>query len=164
MIRRMTLMVWAMLAMPSAVNAQICQADSITATLPPSQFIVNANGTVTDTKTKLIWKKCVEGLSGADCSIGSARMVNWQQSLAHAAVLTGWRLPNIKELGRMVELQCVYPAANLKLFPSVTSNLFWSSSPVLGNDNFVWALDFTEGTNVWAYKSASLPMWLVRDE
>jgi len=33
-----------------------------------SKFTVNANGTVTDKKTKLMWMQCSIGQSGSDCS------------------------------------------------------------------------------------------------
>ncbi|MGB4499160.1 MAG: hypothetical protein WBI40_10735, partial [Methylococcaceae bacterium] len=60
------------LTLPLVVVAQTCQTASIPATTPTNRFTVNNNGTVSDSKTGLMWKKCSEGQSGADCSSGSA--------------------------------------------------------------------------------------------
>jgi hypothetical protein len=47
-------------------------------------YLVNANhcdGTVTDKQTTLMWKKCIQGLSGNDCSTGTSSKYNWAQAL-----------------------------------------------------------------------------------
>ena len=123
-------------------NAQTCQTANIPATSPTSQLTDNADGTVTDTKTGLMWEQCAEGLSGAGCTTGTAQTYTWQAALNRAQTVnttggfagyTDWRVPNIKELRSIIEQQCYDPAINLTRFPNTASAVFWSSSPVAGD-------------------------------
>jgi len=59
---------------------QICNRAEITETAPASRFTVNANQTVVDTATGLMWKQCAQGQSGSNCS-GTVTGLNWQQAL-----------------------------------------------------------------------------------
>lgn len=132
---------------PLASAAQSCKLDSTHATTPTSQFTDNGDGTVTDNKTGLIWKKCSEGqtysLSG--CS-GGALTYTWKEALNQAQVTnntggflnyTDWRVPNINELRSIAEKQCWEPTINLTIFPNTPSNWFWSSSPFIFKQGFV---------------------------
>ena len=51
----------AALLFSGAAIGQTCQG-SITASAPDSRYVDNGDGTVTDTRTLLMWKQCVEGL------------------------------------------------------------------------------------------------------
>ena len=52
--------------------AQTCVA-GIQASNPTSVYVVDsANGTVTDTRTGLMWDRCARGLSGVGCATGTA--------------------------------------------------------------------------------------------
>lgn len=160
--------------LPALSVAQVCKPDSIPATTPTAQFTAHGNGTVTDTKTALMWKQCPEGQSGADCSIGRALYYSWEQALAHVETLnasggfagyTDWRLPNIKELASLVEEQCDDPAINSALFPNTASELFWSSSPVVYDKGNTWMVYFGRGSNVnWPYWVDAFLVRLVRDQ
>ena len=113
--------------------AQTCKS-SIAVATPTSRFTLNGDGTVTDNTTGLMWKQCVEGLSGAGCAAGSASTMDWKAALDHAAThsfagYSDWRLANIKELGSIVETACLSPAVNLAVFPNTPSSLVWSASP-----------------------------------
>lgn len=58
---------------------QVCKHDNIVATAPRESFILNGDGTVTDKRTGLQWKRCLEGqviLNGA-CD-GTAILHTWQ--------------------------------------------------------------------------------------
>jgi len=123
--------------------AQVCN-DHIQ-TSHPAGFTVNQDGTVTDNQTKLVWKQCLEGLSGADCATGTASTFTWDKALQHAASQTGWRLPNIKELASIVELKCVDPAINLAVFPNTPSSGVWSGSPYAGYSGSAWHVFFYNG-------------------
>ena len=126
-------LVLAIILDPVLVFAVTCR-DDIATSAPDSRFTDNGDGTVTDLATKLIWKQCSEGLSGADCKFGNVMTFTWQAALQHAsdADYAGsnlWRLPNKKELISLVEQRCYDPAINTHFFPNTPGGYFWSSSP-----------------------------------
>ena len=137
-------MLWA-----GSVLAVPCQSN-FPATNPDSVYIDHGDGTVTDTRTGLMWKQCNEGLSGATCEIGSSLLLNWDEALALAEASTfagysDWRLPNVKELSSLVEECRREPAINTNLFPTIHSTL-WSGSPVaappVSPENLAWGVNF----------------------
>ena len=84
---------------------------------------------------------------GAGCT-GNAQITTWAGALqaAESAGFAGhsdWRLPDIKELGSIVDLACYDPAINATVFPNTPSNWFWSASPVAGSVSNAWDIDFS---------------------
>lgn len=153
------------------MQAQTCKPESIPASTPNSQLQDNGDGTITDTKTGLIWKRCLEGQSGSDCASGSAEAFTWQQALQRAktvnssggfAGFSDWRLPTIKELSSLVEHQCVDPAINLTRFPNASNHSLWSSSAVAGDASYAWGVGFSYGYSNWNGKNDSGQLRLVR--
>ena len=127
----------------SSAGAQICKEDSINQTTDPDRFVIHDDGTVTDAQTGLMWSVCAIGqtYNEGTCA-GAARSMDWNAALQAAQTVnsaggiaghTGWRLPNIKELGSLVEYQCHSPAINLEVFPDTPNSTFWSSTPYPGN-------------------------------
>ena len=166
-----TLLTGLLALLPLVGNAQVCQTTSIPATTPNSQLIDNGNGTVTDSKTRLMWKQCSEGLSGIGCVAGAAQTFTWQGALQQAqtvnnsggfAGFSDWRLPNIKELSSITENQCDEPVINLTRFPNTPSSYFWSASPLVDNGDFVWGVDFGYGYVSWGFKAHAFQVRLVR--
>jgi hypothetical protein len=150
---------------------QTCKPDSIPASTPDSQLIDNGNGTVTDSTTGLIWKKCVEGLSGDDCATGTPDTFTWQEALQQPSAVnnsggfaghTDWRLPNINELISIVEEQCDDPAINLNRFPNSPSDYVWSGSPDASSSEEAWFLHFGSGSASLFDRSNSNAVRLVR--
>ena len=149
-----------------------CQTASIPATTPDSQLTDNADGTVTDTKTGLMWKQCAEGLSGVGCTTGVAQTYTWSAALNQAQTVnlaggfagyTDWRLPNIKELRSITEKQCFSPAINLTRFPNTEFNsVFWSSSPVDNRGNYARGVFFVFGNDNLGGKDSAYQVRLVR--
>lgn len=126
----------------NSISAQNCTIDPLAQpSTPTSRFIDNNDGTITDTKTQLMWKKCLDGQTGSQCNEGSALTYTWQNALQRVksindtigfANYVDWRMPNIKEIYSLVERTCVYPAINLTVFPNDISGLediSWSSTP-----------------------------------
>jgi len=154
----------------AVVAAQTC-VGTITASTPTADFVDNGNGTVTHTKTGLMWKQCSEGLSGAGCAAGTATTYTWQGALQAAQALnagggfvgfTDWRVPNIKELNSIVENQCINPAVNATIFPATVSNSYWSASPYAGFATYEWNVCFDVGCNGVNIKTFTLYVRLVR--
>ncbi|MCI5157131.1 MAG: DUF1566 domain-containing protein [Candidatus Electrothrix sp. AUS1_2] len=135
---------------------QFCKPESIPASTPDSQLVDNGNGTVTDSITGLMWKKCLEGLSGDNCESGTPEdYLTWLDALQRPDAVNDaggfagyrdWRLPNINELVSLVEEQCSDPAINLNRFPNTPSSDVWSGSPHADLDNSSWCVSFSAGS------------------
>jgi len=139
----------ALLLWSGNAHAVPCQ-NNLPASNPDSVYIDHGNGTVTDTRTGLMWKQCVEGLSGASCQTGSEQSFAWADALAHAEASTfashnDWRLPNVKELSSLVEVCRALPSINTNLFPNTPSSFYWSGSPYAPNSNNAWFVLFSHG-------------------
>ncbi len=135
-----------------AVVAPSCVAAQCVNNIPPSNPSIvyqdHGNGTVTDTRTALMWKRCSEGQNwnGSSC-VGEASAHPWSSALALAESVNyaghgDWRLPNIKELRGLVEECRANPAINDTVFPNTPSSVFWSSSPRAGFANYAWSVGF----------------------
>lgn len=115
---------------------QRCNSKAVLST-PISRFKQDSMGNVLDTYTGLIWRRCVEGMSGEYCNEGQEVFMSWFGALEYAAeennrvnaAETPWRIPNIKELQRTVETQCEEPALNPFVFPNIPLDNVWSSTP-----------------------------------
>lgn len=151
-------------------QAQTCNTN-MAASTPDSQFLDNNNGTVTDRKTGLMWKKCVEGVSGSNCDSGSpGGFFTWQAALQQPGVINSsgfagyhdWRLPNIKELRSIVEERCYEPAINLNLFPNTPSSVVWSGSPHAYDLYYAWVVNFINGNSDNDYRNDVSHVRLVR--
>ncbi len=145
---------------------QTCN-DNMPASTPTDQFTINGDGTVTDTHTGLIWKRCPEGQSGSDCSQGVADDISWDLALqqADSSSFAGngdWRLPNIKELTSIVELQCYDPTINLTVFPNDPGSIVWSGSPYAFDSEDAWCVVFDQGDECNARRSSYRHVRLVR--
>ena len=106
---------------------------------PDERFDDMGNGTIRDKSTGLMWKKCIQGLSGSDCMTGTAVKKSWKDALQDAsgesfAGHNDWRLPNKNELFSIVESRCANPSINENVFPNVGSANHWTSTPVYEHD------------------------------
>jgi hypothetical protein len=104
-------------------------------------FTVNGDSTVTDTKTGLVWQQSTSGSKKT-----------WEVALGICEDLTlasqsDWRLPNIKELGSIVDTSELNPALDETAFPNTINASYWSSSPVSSTSATVtvYHLDFSTG-------------------
>ena len=140
---------WGTLAAANVGAQQVCPS-GIPQTTPTADFTDHGNGTVTHQPTGLMWKQCMEGLSGAGCSSGAVSSLTWQQALQLAdghifAGYSDWRLPNIKELRSIVERACSSPAVNLSVFPNDSGSIVWTGSPHTYNEFHAWGVYFDLG-------------------
>ena len=155
---------------PSLVMAQTCQTETeIPSSTPNTRYIDHSNGTVTDSKTGLMWMKCSLGQSGNDCATGGTNTYNWQEALVTAdgysfAGYTDWRLPNIKELRSIVEQRCYDPSINLDVFPATPISNVWSASPYSYLSNSTWVVDSYYGVASHDDRSNFSHVRLVRSE
>jgi len=129
---------------------QVCLPNSISATSPASQFELKG-GLAVDKTSGLMWQRCFLGASGDGCTAGKPNKMNWPEALQYIEKLNqgdgfqgfkDWRMPNIRELGSIAELQCVFPTLNPKVFPNAPSGRTWSSSPYQFYPHYSWFVDF----------------------
>jgi hypothetical protein len=111
-------------------------------------FTDNSDSTVNDTKTGLVWQQT------------SSSKMTWESALNLCEGLTlgsqsDWRLPNIKELGSIVDVSEYNPTIDNTAFPSTYSDEYWSSSPASSNDrygiNFKYGSIFIEPLSMTYY-------------
>lgn len=126
----------------------------ITAQAFAARFIDNGNGTITDTRTGLIWEQKTDdgGLRDKD------NRYTWKQALAYCENLTlasqtDWRLPNIKELASLVDLSRYSPSIDPVFAPYTRPSFYWSSSTLAGYANGAWGVYFDYGYDNWYGKS-----------
>lgn len=151
----------------TATMAQQCNTNLPIST-PSQRFNHHGDGTLTDTHTGLMWKICMEGQQGANCSAGHAERMQWQQAAsipqlintARFADHTDWRLPSITELKSIVEQHCETPAINLEVFPQMLAVSVWSGNQ---SDPKAWSLDFAKGKTFNNFKGAGNYVRLVRN-
>jgi hypothetical protein len=150
---------------PASHAASICPAGNALAT-PTADFTIPGNGTVTHSKTGLMWKQCAEGQSGAGCVTGSATAMSWGDAINAAATTfagySDWRLPNKKELRSIVETGCYSPSINETAFPATPISHFWSSTTYASNPANAWDVYFYGGGSFAVSKANNYSVRLVR--
>ncbi len=162
--------------MPCYVLAQqTCQTEGIPASTPTAQFSIHEeegaeDGTATDMRTGLMWKRCLEGEAGelwdSSCG-GSAGLFTWAEALQRADIsefagYSDWRLPNLKELYSIVEEQCVVPAINTSVFPLDPGLNVWSASAKASDPKSAWYVYFGYGYSSSYHRSNTGGVRLVR--
>ena len=148
-----------LISLPVA-QALTCNDSTIPPSNPDSFYIDHGDGTVSDTRTVLMWDQCYRGQVGSACSGDAISTYQWAAALgvavsANIANYKGyndWRLPNVKELRSLVEQCRSSPAINDKFFPASLGEDFWSSSPSASFSGNAWYVSFTAvnyyGSNV----------------
>lgn len=147
----------------NSASAQDCKINQ-SFTTPDQRFVDHGDGTVTDTQTGLMWKRCLEGQQSYLC-YGSPSQMNWTSAelIAHDSKFAGrngWRLPTVNELSGIVERACQNPAINLKVFPRSPTHSLWSSSQDGPN---AWSVDFSQGQPFQSLQMGGKYVRLVRD-
>lgn len=120
----------ALLAMALFSGAITAQAACPTWSSAQRFEYLNGGTEVKDKATGLVWARCSVGQNwdGRTC-IGSVRSFTHEAALQYAAGQSGWRMPNIRELGSLADKGCAFPSIDVEAFPATESSGYWSSSP-----------------------------------
>lgn len=116
----------------------------------------DGGATVFDQRTGLVWQRCLVGQTfndnattddfSDDSCDGSPTNFVRDDALVYVNNQSGLRLPNIKELAGIAELQCTMPAINTTVFPNQPDAWVWSATPlVIGATTDALSVSFDTG-------------------
>ncbi|MFP8777866.1 DUF1566 domain-containing protein [Hydrogenophaga sp. RWCD_12] len=127
-----------------------------------------ANNVVTDAWTGLQWRRCEQGRvwNGSACT-GASTTFSHNNALLHAAAQSGWRMPNIKELGSLVDLNVNITGTNHAsidptAFPGAEDVVLWASTPYIGFNYYSWSVYAAAGYILGSMRSELHSVRLVR--
>jgi hypothetical protein len=107
---------------------------------PISGSFTSAGGSVTDSRTQLVWQSDI-----------APSVLDWSSALAYCEALTldgnsDWRLPSGKELMSVLDFTQTTPTI-APVFSARPTTTFWSSSPLKGFENTAYAIRFAFGSS-----------------
>lgn len=113
----------------------------------------NGNGSVLDVETNLEWQQ--------NYSLGH----DWKSAVDYCKSIdlagnSDWRLPNLKELGSIVDPQRKNPSIDTRTF-NATSDRYWTSSTEGNNE--AWLVYFDSGLSGFDTKSTNINVRCVRN-
>jgi hypothetical protein len=132
------------------------------------RYVDNANGTVTDNLTGLIWLKnanCFGQHNWADALTVSNGLKDGDCGLTDGSVAGDWHLPNMKEMMSLVDYGQSDPALSPgHPFTGVQADNYWTSSSRVNSPTDAWNVPFI-GYDVHAPtgKLLELSVWPVRN-
>ncbi len=112
-------------------------------------FVDNGNGTITDNRTGLMWKKCSEPDAATNC-FGAHNTYTWANAITQCEGLSyasqgDWRLPNAMELFSIVTQEGSAPLIDAVYFPSTVSDTYWTSTSYTVNTSTPLSVGFDHG-------------------
>ena len=108
------------------------------ANAPVGRYTVSG-GTVTDTKTNLVWQQTPPTETPTE-----AAAATYCAGLGTTLGGDGWRLPTVKELLTLVDF-ARGTIIDSTAFPNTPANYFWTATPVVGAPVSVWVVNFING-------------------
>ncbi|MCI5180337.1 MAG: DUF1566 domain-containing protein [Candidatus Electrothrix sp. AW3_4] len=123
-------------------------------------FYDNEDGTVTDSRNGLVWRK-------APLDSANDGTLSWQEALAGSAALDSagqgdWRLPDRNELQSIVDYHQYSPSIDTDVFPQVLGGRFWTATTSPDNVTSAYTVDFTGGRVSTADKDSKYSALVVR--
>ena len=137
---------------------------------PNPRFTDNADGTVTDNLTGLIWLKnanCFGPKYWYDALVDSNSLADGNCGLTDESVAGDWRLPNTKELQSLIDHGQYNPALSSSYpFTGVqSSETYWTSTSCSYNQNSACVVDLYSGDmSTMGLKGFNYYVWPVRGE
>lgn len=133
-----------------------------------SYYIDNSDGTITDTRTGLMWMRCALGQAwdGAACTGEVSRhRLDYALNISMTfSTYSDWRLPTIEELESLTDPIHTNPIIDVHAFPNTPSSYpnkwFWSSSPNAEAPTYALRMSFGNG-EVFSFASRT-ECWSVR--
>lgn len=117
---------------------------------PGARFTDNANGTVTDHLTGLIWLKnagCASPATWSAALASANQIASGACGLSDGSVAGQWRMPNANELESLVDVSKANPSvsAGARFTNVQLSNAYWSSTTYTALTSAAMAIRFSDG-------------------
>ena len=149
---------WALpaaLVVATGIAQAVVPSNCWDSTHPDSRYVVNSSaGTVKDNTTNLMWKQCVEGLSGSGCATGTSTPMNWAagNSTASNSTQSGyndWRMPTLTELRSLLPSACSNPKINTNVFSNTPAGGLgtWTGETSTAVPASAWIVSFYNGVS-----------------
>jgi len=136
-------------------------------------WVNNKDGTVTDPRNGLIWKRCAEGFefsNGICAGVGTKADWDSAQAIAQQSRFlnnSDWRLPTQEELAAVMgsydeckgNTEDEYAASKAIAHQR---GVFWSSSPYVSYSNYAWLVGFGNGSVDYSSRTHDFYVRLVR--
>jgi len=143
--RKLFLALISILLTPAVLASSLTDCSDAIPGNATNRYVDQNDGTVQDRITGLIWQRCEFGTtwnaSTYSCD-GSPTYLNWVDALNQIVTFNSdelaagraydWRMPNIKELSSIVNLQCAYMAIDNNAFPNAGTT-YWTSTPYVSS-------------------------------
>ncbi len=136
-----------------------------------TRFTISSDGQeVTDSTSKLAWRRCAEGLrwDGKACG-GKLMTYKYAQAKDAAADAAkggakAWRIPTKDELVGLVDKTAKKkPRIDVKAFPQTPAQPTWAMRPGSDDDLNAWLVNFANGKVSGNTGQRKFPLRLVRD-
>ena len=134
------------------------------------RFTISSDGQeVTDTTTKLAWRRCADGLrwDGKACT-GKLKTFKYPEAKDAAATAAkgdskAWRIPTRDELVGLIDKTAKKkPRIDVVAFPQTPSQPFWAMRPGTDDDLSAWLVNFANGKVSGNAGQRRFPLRLVR--
>ncbi len=117
---------------------------------PDARFTDNANGTVTDQLTGLVWLKnagCFSPSDWATALMAANQLASGTCGLTDGSTAGQWRMPNTNELESLVDVSRANPAVSTgNPFTNINlANAYWSSTTYMALTSNAMAIRFSDG-------------------
>ena len=140
-----------------AVGGQSIRDDGYYKAGKARRYAQNDTDVVTDLVTGLQWQ---------DNDVNVTK--SWNEAILYCYDLRldgdGWRLPTIEELETLVDYGVSEPSLRQPPFRHIMNGGYWSGSGFVRNDDYGWAIFFTNGKSVLWSKSKEYYVRCVRGE
>nr|HET7857839.1 DUF1566 domain-containing protein [Caldimonas sp.] len=132
------------------------------------RFVISSDGQeVTDSTTKLVWRRCGEGqrFDGKTCSgkLAKYKYAQARQAAEAAAKSTGkaWRMPTREELVSLFD-EKLKRKPDGSVFPAATNGPFFATRAGSDDDLNAWLVNFRNGRVSGYAGQKAFPLRLVR--
>lgn len=124
---------------------------SMKATTPTTRFVLKKDQFY-DRETGLTWQRCSVGMHWEknQCH-GEVALMSLPEAKEKAKSLGGgWRVPNIDELGSLIEARCTYPSVNTEILTDIhdmdEGSPYWSQTAMTEIPGFFYYINFIDGS------------------